>query len=51
VGGGALHAPPALLRGAPPLFDSFFRKILEDLENINLISKIGFSCARSLFHA
>ena len=21
VGGGALHAPPALLRGAPPLFD------------------------------
>jgi len=22
VGGGALHAPPALLRGAPPLFDS-----------------------------
>jgi len=24
VGGGALHAPPALLRGAPPLFDLFF---------------------------
>jgi hypothetical protein len=21
VGGGALHAPPALLRGAPPQFD------------------------------
>jgi hypothetical protein len=24
VGGGALHAPPALLRGAPPLFDYYF---------------------------
>jgi len=24
VSGGALHAPPVLLRGAPPQFDFFF---------------------------
>jgi hypothetical protein len=24
VGGGALHAPPALLRGAPPQFDLIY---------------------------
>jgi len=28
VGGGALHAPPALLRGAPPRFDDVFFELI-----------------------